>query len=319
MAFNDNIRGIYQKELDDIRTAGHFQGRAHHLRARRTPRSTSKFPAGAERKRVINMCANNYLGLSSHPDVVEAARKGLDRRGYGMSSVRFICGTQDIHKELEGKLTTVPGHRGHHPVPILHGRQRRRFRGRAQRAGRDDLRPPGARLDRRRHAPVQGPAGHLQAFRHGPPRGKTAAARRRPRQADHHRRLLFHGRRPGQAGPDRGPGRKIQRPGLRRRLARQRLHRQDRPRHPRALRRGRQDRHHHHHPGQGPGRRLGRLRLRPARTGGNVPPEGPALPVLQHHPAGGGFGRHRRARHHLQDHRAPRQAGSATPPSGERG
>ena len=55
------------------------------------------------------MCANNYLGLSSHPDVVAAAHKGLDHRGYGMSSVRFICGTQDIHKELEEKLTKFLG------------------------------------------------------------------------------------------------------------------------------------------------------------------------------------------------------------------
>ncbi len=46
------------------------------------------------------MCANNYLGLSSHPEVVKAAHEGLDARGYGMSSVRFICGTQDIHREL---------------------------------------------------------------------------------------------------------------------------------------------------------------------------------------------------------------------------
>src|SRR3954470_17220144 len=56
-------------------------------------------------KDVIIFSANNYLGLSSHPKVVEAAHKTLDRHGYGMSSVRFICGTQDIHKELEEKLS----------------------------------------------------------------------------------------------------------------------------------------------------------------------------------------------------------------------
>jgi glycine C-acetyltransferase len=67
------------------------------------------FPLGTEEKRVINMCANNYLGLSSHPEVIEAARKGLDHRGYGMSSVRFICGTQDIHKQLEDKLSEFLG------------------------------------------------------------------------------------------------------------------------------------------------------------------------------------------------------------------
>src|ERR1700747_301442 len=65
-------------------------------------------PQGAEilvnGRKVLNFCANNYLGLSSHPKVIEAAHKTLDHRGYGMSSVRFICGTQDIHKELEQKI-----------------------------------------------------------------------------------------------------------------------------------------------------------------------------------------------------------------------
>jgi glycine C-acetyltransferase len=60
-------------------------------------------------KSVLNFCANNYLGLSSHPKVVEAAKKYIDLRGFGMSSVRFICGTQDIHKELEQKLSTFLG------------------------------------------------------------------------------------------------------------------------------------------------------------------------------------------------------------------
>jgi glycine C-acetyltransferase len=108
MAFNDSIRGIYQKELGDIRSAGIFKEE----RIICSPQDSEievQFPAGADEKRVINMCANNYLGLSSHPDVVEAARRGLDHRGYGMSSVRFICGTQDIHKELESKLTKFLG------------------------------------------------------------------------------------------------------------------------------------------------------------------------------------------------------------------
>ncbi|MDD8013653.1 MAG: glycine C-acetyltransferase [Acidobacteriota bacterium] len=108
MAFNDDIRGIYKKELDAIRSAGIFKEE----RIICSPQDSDievEFPAGAKRQRVINMCANNYLGLSSHPDVVEAARRGLDHRGYGMSSVRFICGTQDIHKELEGKLTNFLG------------------------------------------------------------------------------------------------------------------------------------------------------------------------------------------------------------------
>ncbi|MBE7172328.1 MAG: glycine C-acetyltransferase [Williamsia sp.] len=60
-------------------------------------------------RKVLNFCANNYLGLSSHPRVIEAAHKALDRHGYGMSSVRFICGTQDIHKELEQKIARFLG------------------------------------------------------------------------------------------------------------------------------------------------------------------------------------------------------------------
>jgi len=60
-------------------------------------------------KTVLNFCANNYLGLSSHPKVIEAAHKSIDARGYGLSSVRFICGTQDIHKELEQKLAKFLG------------------------------------------------------------------------------------------------------------------------------------------------------------------------------------------------------------------
>ena len=60
-------------------------------------------------KKVLNFCANNYLGLSSHPKVIEAAHKAIDTRGYGMSSVRFICGTQDMHKELEKKISAFLG------------------------------------------------------------------------------------------------------------------------------------------------------------------------------------------------------------------
>lgn len=60
-------------------------------------------------KKVLNFCANNYLGLSSHPEVIKAAHKAIDTHGYGMSSVRFICGTQDIHKELEKKLSDFLG------------------------------------------------------------------------------------------------------------------------------------------------------------------------------------------------------------------
>ena len=81
-------------------------------------------PQGAEIKlttgeTVLNFCANNYLGLSSDPRVIEGAKKGLDARGYGMSSVRFICGTQDIHKELEAKISKFFGTEDTISMPLV--------------------------------------------------------------------------------------------------------------------------------------------------------------------------------------------------------
>ena len=63
----------------------------------------------SEKKEIINLCSNNYLGLSSHPEVTQAAKDAIDSHGFGMSSVRFICGTQDIHKELENKISSFLG------------------------------------------------------------------------------------------------------------------------------------------------------------------------------------------------------------------
>jgi len=108
MAFQDTVRDSYKRELDEIRAGGIFK-EERIICAPQSSEIEVEFPLGSERKRVINMCANNYLGLSSHPEVIAAARAGLDHRGYGMSSVRFICGTQDIHKELEQKLTKFLG------------------------------------------------------------------------------------------------------------------------------------------------------------------------------------------------------------------
>jgi len=108
MSFPDSIRSLFGRELDTIRSGGIFK-EERIICAPQSSEIEVEFPAGSSRQKVINMCANNYLGLSSHPEVIEAARKGLDHRGYGMSSVRFICGTQDIHKELEGKLTRFLG------------------------------------------------------------------------------------------------------------------------------------------------------------------------------------------------------------------
>ena len=108
MAFTNPIREHYQKDLDALRSAGIFKVERY-IHSAQAADIEVEFPAGAPLKKVINMCANNYLGLSSHPEVIQAARTGLDTRGYGMSSVRFICGTQDIHRELERRMTEFLG------------------------------------------------------------------------------------------------------------------------------------------------------------------------------------------------------------------
>lgn len=98
-----NLQQQLQAELRAIEEAGLFKKE----RIITTPQGADiKISTGQE---VINFCANNYLGLSSHPKVLEAAHKALDTHGFGMSSVRFICGTQDIHKELEAKLAQYLG------------------------------------------------------------------------------------------------------------------------------------------------------------------------------------------------------------------
>ena len=104
MAYSDKAKNYYSNELTTIRGAGLFK-EERYIKSPQMARIKVEYPAGAPSKEVLNFCANNYLGLSSHPEVVEAAHKGLDSHGYGLSSVRFICGTQDIHNELEKKLT----------------------------------------------------------------------------------------------------------------------------------------------------------------------------------------------------------------------
>ena len=78
-----------------------------------------KVRTNGQTSEVLNLCANNYLGLANHPDVIAAAHKALDDFGYGMASVRFICGTQTVHKELEAPHQQLPGYGGHDPVPVL--------------------------------------------------------------------------------------------------------------------------------------------------------------------------------------------------------
>lgn len=99
---NERVVERLNVELNEIREAGLFKTE----RIIESPQGPEITVGG---KKVLNFCANNYLGLSSHPRVIEAAHQAIDQRGFGMSSVRFICGTQDIHKELEAKISQFLG------------------------------------------------------------------------------------------------------------------------------------------------------------------------------------------------------------------
>src|SRR6266704_2190781 len=98
-AFRDHLLS----QLAEIRAAGTYKNE----RIITTPQDAHIQVAGGQR--VLNMCANNYLGLAEHPEVIKAAHETLERWGYGLSSVRFICGTQSLHKELEKKISEFLG------------------------------------------------------------------------------------------------------------------------------------------------------------------------------------------------------------------
>jgi glycine C-acetyltransferase len=98
----ERAQQVFQTALAEIRAAGTFKEE----RVLESPQGAAVRVNGRE---VLNFCANNYLGLSSHPAVLAGARRALDQRGFGLSSVRFICGTQDLHKELEARLASFFG------------------------------------------------------------------------------------------------------------------------------------------------------------------------------------------------------------------
>src|SRR6476661_5146680 len=98
-----SLTSRYSETLDEIREAGLFKSE----RVITTPQSSSI--RTADGREVLNFCANNYLGLADHPDVIAAAKEALDTHGFGMASVRFICGTQDLHKQLEKTIATFFG------------------------------------------------------------------------------------------------------------------------------------------------------------------------------------------------------------------
>jgi glycine C-acetyltransferase len=99
----DRLRGQFEDQLSEIRRAGLYKQE----RFLSSPQNARVDLPGT--KNILNLCANNYLGLADHPEIVKAANLALERWGYGLSSVRFICGTQEIHKELESRLSQFLG------------------------------------------------------------------------------------------------------------------------------------------------------------------------------------------------------------------
>jgi glycine C-acetyltransferase len=108
MAYNEKTRELFATDITAIKEKGLYKEKRF-ICSPQDAEIEVEFPEGAPHANVLNFCANNYLGLSSHPEVLKAAHQGLDSRGYGMSSVRFICGTQDIHRELQARLTEFLG------------------------------------------------------------------------------------------------------------------------------------------------------------------------------------------------------------------
>ena len=101
---NLDIREELNQEISKIKDAGLYKEERIILSDQK-PEINVSFPAGAKPKDVLNFCANNYLGLANHPEIINAARNALETHGFGLSSVRFICGTQDLHKKLEKTIS----------------------------------------------------------------------------------------------------------------------------------------------------------------------------------------------------------------------
>jgi len=103
--YEQTLKPIIENQLNEIKQAGTYKKE----RIITSPQASKITTSATGSTEVLNFCANNYLGLSDHPELIKAAKTALDTHGMGLSSVRFICGTQDIHKELENKISEFHG------------------------------------------------------------------------------------------------------------------------------------------------------------------------------------------------------------------
>ena len=279
MARKNDILSIFAGTVEEIKEAGLFKGEAPIASAQG---ARVRLEDGRE---VINMCANNYLGLGDSPRLIEAAKRTYDERGYGMASVRFICGTQDIHKQLEERISRFLGM----DDAILYsscfdanGGLFETLLGPEDAVISDELNHAsiidGVRLCKAKRLRYKN--NDMDDLREKLFEGCRSAWGQH--QADRHRRRVLHGWLHRQPAGHLRPGRRIRRPGDGGRQPRSWLYGRAWPRHTGILRRDGPCGYHHRHPGQGPGRRLRRLHQRPPGDRGPAAPAKPPLPVLQH-------------------------------------
>lgn len=108
MSFDKSMKGYYLKQIEQIRESNLYKSEKY-IYTSQSSCIDARDNSGDKTENIVNICSNNYLGMSNHPEVIQAAKETLDSRGYGMSSVRFICGTQDIHQELEKRMSDFLG------------------------------------------------------------------------------------------------------------------------------------------------------------------------------------------------------------------
>ena len=243
--------------LDQELKTLHKEGLYKHERELRSPQGSAIKVAQGD---VLNFCANNYLGLADDADLIAAARESLTEDGFGMASVRFICGTNSMHHKLEKRLAEFLGMDEAILYSSCFDANAGLFETLLGARGCGDLGRAQSRVDHRRGPPLQGEALSLCQQRHGRPRGPARGRRRGGRavQADRDRRRVFHGRRDRRPARHLRPGRPLRRHGHGGQFPCLRLHGRERPRHARVSQRGGAGRHRHHHLRQGARRRLRR-------------------------------------------------------------
>ena len=280
----DAINSFLRTQLDDLKAKGLYK-------AERRIESPQRSSITVSHREVVNFCANNYLGLANHPEIVAAAQEGLKEWGYGLSSVRFICGTQDVHKELEERIArffrkadsilyiSCFDANGGLFEPLLTDQDAIISDELNHASIIDGVRLCKAQRFRYKHNDMA----DLKA--------KLEEAKAVPVQDDLHRLGLLDGRRPGETPGHLRPGRSVQRGGGDRRLPRHRPPRRHRPRRGRGTRRARPHRHHHRHARQDARRRERRLHRGECRDRRLAAQPLAAVPVLELGAAGAGRSR----------------------------